>query len=82
MRKKSNKTILSRIKRGKECCVWCGYIGFDFNIHGEYWYDTTCKRCGQILECQDYCRPINLFDECVRIGVRSRKEIVELSNRF
>lgn len=79
MKKKSNKTILKRIHKGKNCCPVCGsYHSHSTGNQAEYpemWEDEYCSNCGQKVGTIDNSPYVHICDEIREENLRSYRKI-------
>ena len=84
MKKKSNRVILNRLKKGHTCCPVCGC--YDINVYNngvgypEIWVDWSCRNCGLLVGGADNSPYWHITDNLK--GVRSMKEVKQILNKI
>lgn len=80
MKKKSNRVILNRIKRGKYCCPVCGDYRMNIYDHHvgypEIWVEWSCKNCGQWFGGADNSQYRHITEDMQ--GIRSMKQVRQI----
>ena len=86
MKKRSNRTIVRRIKRGKEICPTCGcrYKNTTINT-AEWpgrWVIMSCANCHMTTNYIDNCELTSVVDVINQAGARSIKEMRKIHREF